>query len=155
MRVTPERAVSCAGEESKIFIGIACTMNLKFAESFLPHWSLIRSVEEYNPPLLPAKFIATIAESPPLIIAVEGVTEKFPPPPEKASVAAGREFSKQLRERIAAGENLIVESTLSGNSFLKTIDPGARPAGSGGRGRGHRRASPDRTAARRCSAAQS
>lgn len=48
--------------------------------------------------------------------------ELNPEAPEKVSVAAGREFSRQLRERITAGENLIVESTLSGMSLLKTIE---------------------------------
>jgi predicted ABC-type ATPase len=48
--------------------------------------------------------------------------ELNPEAPEKASVAAGREFSRQLRERVAAGENLIVESTLSGRTLLKAIE---------------------------------
>ncbi len=45
--------------------------------------------------------------------------ELAPGRPEKAAIAAGREFLRQLRETIESGEELIVESTLSGRSMTR------------------------------------
>jgi len=42
--------------------------------------------------------------------------------PESVAIQAGRLFVERLRDRIKHGENLIVESTLSGKSMIKQIE---------------------------------
>ena len=44
-----------------------------------------------------------------------------PDRPESARIEAGREFSRQLRARIEAGESFAIESTLSGRSLYNTL----------------------------------
>lgn len=42
--------------------------------------------------------------------------------PEEAAMAAGREFLRRLRASIEAGEDLIVESTLSGRGMIRFLE---------------------------------
>ena len=42
--------------------------------------------------------------------------------PENVAIAAGREASVRRRKILAAGENLVVETTLAGNSILKLMN---------------------------------
>ncbi len=51
-----------------------------------------------------------------------------PDDPEGAALAAGRQASRERRAAIAAGESLVVETTLSGASELRLMDE-ARAAG--------------------------
>lgn len=51
-----------------------------------------------------------------------------PDRPEAARIEAGREFLRQLRARIEAGESFAIETTLSGRSLYNTLQQ-ARDAG--------------------------
>jgi len=51
-----------------------------------------------------------------------------PGEPDKAALAAGREFAKEVREAIEAGNSFVVESTLSGRTLVNSIKA-AREAG--------------------------
>lgn len=62
------------------------------------------------------------------VCADEFAKQINPEKPEAASVAAGRMFLTRVRELIEAGENLLIESTLSGKSLIRTIEQ-ARQAG--------------------------
>ncbi len=55
----------------------------------------------------------------PYLSADQIAAELAPGRPEKAAIAAGREFLRQLREAIESGEELIVESTLSGRGMTR------------------------------------
>jgi predicted ABC-type ATPase len=50
-------------------------------------------------------------------LSADAIAEEISPgQPSLARIEAGREFSRQVKEAIAAGEDLILESTLSGRS---------------------------------------
>ncbi len=57
----------------------------------------------------------------PYLSADRIAAELAPGRPEKAAIAAGREFLRQLREAIESGEELIVESTLSGRGMIRFL----------------------------------
>lgn len=51
--------------------------------------------------------------------------EICPEKPESVAVEAGREFIRRLNDRIISGQNIVVESTLSGKSLINYIDRAA------------------------------
>ncbi len=55
------------------------------------------------------------------LCADEAAFELCPDDPESVAVAAGRLFLQRMTEARVSGEDVIVESTLSGRSFRKTI----------------------------------
>lgn len=55
-------------------------------------------------------------------------SELAPDDPASVQIAAGRRFLQRLDELIAAGESFIVESTLSGRAFRRTLEK-AKKAG--------------------------
>lgn len=54
--------------------------------------------------------------------------ELAPDDPESVQIAAGRRFFQRLKERLAGSESFIVESTLSGRGFRRTLEK-AKKAG--------------------------
>ncbi len=74
-----------------------------------------------------AKFYAS-NESLPYLGADDIAFEMAPHDPASVRVSAGREFSRRLAAALAAGESLVIESTLAGASLARSV-AAARRAG--------------------------
>jgi predicted ABC-type ATPase len=68
-------------------------------------------------------FVRDYLEQDPLaFLSADDLAAKISPDkPEAARIEAGREFSRQLRTRIEAGESFAIETTLSGRSLYNTL----------------------------------
>lgn len=75
-------------------------------------------------------FVRDYLEQDPLaFLSADDLAARISPErPESARIEAGREFSRQLRVRIEAGESFVMETTLSGRSLYNTLQQ-AREAG--------------------------
>lgn len=63
-----------------------------------------------------------LEQDPRVFLSADDLAARISPDrPESARIEAGREFSRQLRARIEAGESFAIETTLSGRSLYNTL----------------------------------